>query len=325
MNDRPVISVIIPMYNVEKYIGKCLESVKRQSFKLFEVIIVNDGTKDNSKKIAQSVIANDNRFKIVDKINGGLSSARNYGIKISKGEYIIFLDSDDYVSEDYLLNLYNAIKTDKECDIAISRIMYVDEDCVPKKNTIPKKVQVVNTEITMSMMLLRKKYNHCAYGKLYKAYLWDDMIFPEGRLYEDYLTTYCIFNKVKKVAMVDSKDYYYLQRPGSIMHEHLSSRVLDIINVSDEVTEWIYQNNKEIYQAAKELRLATYLKTWQRILNSDSEDFSDKKKKIEHVINGNIKSCIFYLNTPIKDRVKFILYLISPSLFLRIYNRFTEV
>lgn len=316
-----LISIIVPMYNVEKYIEKCIISIKDQTYENYEVIIVDDGTKDNSNDKAYCAIGDDERFAIVHKENGGLSSARNHGLGFASGEYITFIDSDDHIGKDYLLNLYNAITQHPNCEIAMSRIRYTAEnEDIRSNDTKPPCIKVKSRNVAIRKMLLRDKYNHCAYGKLYRSRLWHGMAFPEGRLYEDYLTIYQIFSKVEIVALIDSIDYFYVQHSNSIMHENVSLRILDIINVTNEVTSWIYHNNREVYLPALELQMATYIKTLQKIRNYEKDSFMEFQLEIEKGIKTNFTKILLYRYTPCFDRIKLLLFGINKTLFFSLYD-----
>ena len=320
---KDLISIIVPMFNVEKYIEKCIFSLKEQTYKNFEVIIVDDGSKDESYYFANRAIDGDNRFRVFSKENGGLSSARNYGIKFAKGEFITFIDSDDYVCKEYLMHLYSAIRKNNECDISMSRIRYTAEKEKNNDNITKKySIETVKNDIAMKKMFLRDMFNHCAYGKLYKSYIWDNSSFPEGRLYEDYLTTYKIFMKSTKIALIDSEDYFYVQHKGSIMHDKVSLQTLDIINVSNEVTEWVKMNSFSLFLPALELQLATYMKTLHKIRSYDKTSFMDIQHKLEKYLKKKSIKVLFYKNTPVRDRLKILLFFINKHLFYVFYSLF---
>lgn len=322
---KDLISVIVPMFNVEKYIEKCIQSLKEQTYRNFEVIIVDDGAKDKSHALADRAIAGDARFCVVSKENGGLSSARNFGISYAKGEYITFIDSDDYVCKEYLMHLYTAISKNDECEISMSRIRYTQEnETINDNHNGMVSVEVVYKDIAMRKMFLIDKFNHCAYGKLYKAYIWENCSFPNGRLYEDYLTTYRMFTKADMVALVDSEDYYYVQHSGSIMHEKVSLRTLDIINVSKEVTGWVRENYSSLFLSALELQLATYMKTLQKIRRQDKMSFIDIQKELERYLKDNCLKILFYKYTPVRDRLKLLVFFINKYLFYMFYNLFAN-
>lgn len=309
------------MYNVERYIEKCITSIKDQTYENYEVIVVDDGTEDDSNEKAYCAIGDDERFVIVHKVNGGLSSARNYGLRFVNGEYITFIDSDDHIDKDYLLNLYNAITQHPDCEIAMSRIRYTAEnEDIWSNNIKPPRIKIKSGNVAIRKMFLRDGYNHCAYGKLYKSHLWHNRVFPEGRLYEDYLTTYQIFSKVEIVALVDSIDYFYIQHSNSIMHGNVSLRMLDIINVTNEVTSWIYHNNRKVYLPALELQMATYIKTLQKIRNYDKDSFIDIQLEIEKGIKTNFARILLYRYTPCFDRIKLLLFRANKTLFFLLYN-----
>lgn len=326
INNSEIISIIVPVFNVEKFIGRCIKSIRNQSYKNFEAIIVDDGSKDKSIEIAKKYIENDTRFVILNKVNGGLSSARNYGLDKIKGKYVVFIDSDDYVSEYYLDNLYSAITQDCEVDIAVSRIICVNEvgNEISERNETNKTTIISSDHMMKKMMLERTKYNHCAYAKLYKSEFWNDLRFPEGRLYEDYLTTYKQFSKARKIAIIDKQDYFYVQQKGSIMHMAVSNKTLSILDVSDEITEWIRINNSKLYYAALELQMATYLKTMQKILNVGNDRFIESQERINDFVKKYSKSLMLYKYTPMKDRIKIFLFNLNKSLFVRIYNKMEQ-
>lgn len=321
-NSSALISLIIPVYNVENYIARCIKSLKRQTYTNYEAIIVNDGSTDKSARIAEEIIGEDSRFKILNKTNGGLSSARNYGLDHIRGRYLTFVDSDDYVSENYLENLYKAITENKGVDIAVSRIIDVDEDGkeISSRNET-KKTKIVSSQVMIrKMMVERNRYNHCAYGKLYKSDLWSNFRFPYGRLYEDYLTTYMQFSKVENIVLIDSQDYFYVQQQGSIMHMPISEKTLSILDVSDEVTKWISDNNRELLMSALELQMATYLKILQKIYNNDKNKNIEQQNRIRDFIKKYSKQLLLYRYTPFRDRIKIILFNIDERVFINIYN-----
>lgn len=324
VSEKKLISIVVPAYNVENYIEKCLASINAQLYQNIEVLVVNDGSTDNTEKKIREFCEKDKRFVLLNKSNGGLSSARNYGIIHARGEYITFVDSDDYLEEHYVSDLYYALRENNESQIAMSKIRWFYEDEKIDKITSEFMSYVVNADIAMKRMMLRKGYTHCAYGKLYHISFWKNFNFPEGRLYEDYLTTYRLFSSAEKVVLIDRIGYNYLQRSNSIMHLEVSPKVLSIIEVADEVTAWVSTNVPKLKKYSQELQIANYLKIYYRIKMSQNGDYLMQVKQIEDYVNKNAMSILMLKDTPIKDRIKILLFLFNRSLFLKVYEKNTK-
>lgn len=221
------VSVIVPVYNVEKYIIKCLESVKRQSFDNFECLIIDDGSKDNSIELAEKYIKDDNRFKIYHKENGGLSDARNYGINLSKGEYLFFLDSDDYIADTLLADAYQMAKK-YDSDIVCFDMMYVYEDCRDNGISSGGDFEVTSYQENKSLIFI----NNSANNKLYKRTFLEDKRFIKGMWYEDLAVVPTWLARANNVSHVGKALYYYVQRSGSISHS-ADERIFDIYKAID--------------------------------------------------------------------------------------------
>ncbi len=221
------VSVIVPVYNVEKYIIKCLESVKRQSFDNFECLIIDDGSKDNSIELAEKYVKDDNRFKIYHKENGGLSDARNYGIDLSKGEYLFFLDSDDYIADTLLADAYQMAKK-YDSDIVCFDMMYVYEDGRDNEISSGGDFEVTSYQENKSLIFI----NNSANNKLYKRTFLEDKRFIKGMWYEDLAVVPTWLARANNVSHAGKVLYYYVQRSGSISHS-ADERIFDIYKAID--------------------------------------------------------------------------------------------
>lgn len=224
------ISVIVPVYKVEPYLRKCVDSVLNQTFNDFELILVDDGSPDNSGKICDEIAQADSRIKVIHQKNGGLSAARNTGIewvlKKSAAEYITFIDSDDWVEAEYLMELFRGITL----GVDISCVGYVNvfEDGVCHNCCLggtwqlesPERYWVGNGYVSATL----------AWGKLYRKELFANVRYPEGRINEDLFTTYRILFQVKKIAVREIPLYNYFHRNESIMHSSWSMRRLDAVD-----------------------------------------------------------------------------------------------
>ena len=219
-------SIIIPVYNVEKYITKCIESVKAQTLTDFECLIINDGTKDNSVEIASKAINGDDRFVIHHKVNGGLSDARNYGIAKAQGEYVFLLDSDDYIGETLLEDTYNMAKQ-YDSDIVCFDMMYVYED---DRESVSSggNFEVTNFKDNKDLIFI----NNSANNKVYRHSFLEGKEFVKGMWYEDLAVIPTWLAQANNVSHVAKPLYYYLQREGSISHS-ADPRIFDIYTSID--------------------------------------------------------------------------------------------
>lgn len=247
----PKVSVIVPIYNVEKYLEKCINSLLSQTLEDIQIILVNDGSKDNSGNIAKEYEKNNkNRVIYVEKENGGLSDARNYGLKYATGDFIAFLDSDDYIEKNDYEEMYNkAIEENAD---------YVECDFIwefPNKIRVDKQYPYKNKKEMLSFVRV------VAWNKLIKRQLITDnnLEFPKGLRYEDVEFTYKLIPFINKFAYVDKPFIHYVQREGSIANVQ-NERTAEIFTVLDNVIEFYKKNNiYEEYRNELEYNYARYL------------------------------------------------------------------
>lgn len=247
----PKVSVIVPIYNVEKYLEKCINSLLSQTLEDIQIILVNDGSKDNSGNIAKEYEKNNkDRVIYVEKENGGLSDARNYGLKYATGDFIAFLDSDDYIEKNAYEEMYNkAIEENAD---------YVECDFIwefPNKIRVDKQYPYKNKKEMLSFVRV------VAWNKLIKRQLITDnnLEFPKGLRYEDVEFTYKLIPFINKFAYVDKPFIHYVQREGSIANVQ-NERTAEIFTVLDNVIEFYKKNNiYEKYRDELEYNYARYL------------------------------------------------------------------
>lgn len=288
------VSIILPLYNVEKYVIKCLNSLKNQTLNSFEVIIVNDGSKDNSRYLCEKFIKDNdlNNFFIVDKENGGLSSARNYGLKFAKGKYVAFLDSDDYVNENTYELLLNALD---ENSIFVECGYYLTFE---------------NKEKTLNLNTFNNLEEYAAYGyvvawnKLIKRdFLINNNIqFIEGLYYEDINFFYNLLEKIEdynKIKHLNMPLIHYVQRNDSIMSDN-TNKLLDIIKIYSSLNDNKLSLSIE-YRASRNLNGA-FLKKALKIKNKEIK--KEVIKKYNDFLNKNFpswKKNKFYRKNNLKD------------------------
>lgn len=250
-----LISIIVPVYNIELYIEKCVTSILEQSYNNFEILLIDDGSTDKSGDICELLAAKDSRIKVFHKKNGGLSDARNYGLQYMKGEYVCFIDSDDYVDKDYLKKLYEAIQ-EEEADVSLCSFKLVDEN---KRELCSEVIRTPKKKITgkelLSEVLTSYGYQYVvAWNKLYKAELFFNLKFEKGKLYEDEFINFTLFYYCSKVAIVHDSLYCYTQRQGSIMQSSMSiEKITTKIELHNKRLKFYYDNNDiELYNKAKQ-------------------------------------------------------------------------
>lgn len=232
-----LISVIVPVYNVERYLEKCVNSIIQQSYENIEIILVDDGSTDRSGKICDELSLKDNRIQVIHKSNGGLSDARNAGLAVCTGEYISFIDSDDYISE-YFYEMFMKIFSEKNCDIIALKkgTDFWDGESVPDlaKNSSDYKVSYMPSKKALEMML----YQNIATGapfKVCRKNVWDNIRFPYGYLYEDVATTYKLFFESPNCAIIDADIYAYRRRKDSIIRQEFNEKKMVCLNIFDQL------------------------------------------------------------------------------------------
>ncbi len=230
---QDLISVVVPIYKVERYLKTCIDSILAQNYSNLEIILVDDGSPDNCGSICEEYALIDKRIKVIHKENGGLSDARNVGMSKAEGKYITFVDSDDIIDKHFIARLYENLVNAKAdiscCDLA--RIQSIDE--VKENQNV--KVEEFDGLSAIKETLYQRKIDNSACAKLYKIDLFDEIKYPKGKYFEDLDTTYKLFLKAKKIVATNEKLYYYIQREGSILHK-LNDRVInDLIEVIDSL------------------------------------------------------------------------------------------
>ena len=244
------ISVVVPVYNVEKYLEQCLNSIINQTFKDIEIICINDGSKDNSLKIIEEFAAKDKRIRVINKENEGISAARNQGMGLAQGEYISFIDSDDWIEENYLEALYTAAKK-YDSDIACSNIIRVTGKRHRKK--IIYKKEEFTTESDKKNELTKVPINSYVWNKIYKreSLLKSGVKFPVGRVYEDVIWCIKAIYYLNGVVTVPDAVYYYRKNPTSIMSTKSEQNAKDYALSEKEMLAFAKEHNIKILDGYK--------------------------------------------------------------------------
>ena len=309
---EPLISVIVPVYKVEQYLNKCVDSIINQTYKNLEIILVDDGSPDNCGKICDEYAGKDLRIRVIHKENGGLSDARNAGLDIANGEYIGFIDSDDYIAPEMYEKLYKRMLTDKS-DIAVCPLLYVNEyDSIlniPQNNTTHED-GIYNAKQFMTQMITYVT----AVNKLYKKFLWDNIRFPFGKLHEDEYVFHRITEKCHLISYIASPMYYYVQHNISIMNNKFNIKRLDIVGAYMDRIDCLLNNNW-LFAAERTMQNAiTLFFTAHKKLDLINTD----NRKALFALKKDLKRAYFKLlkhNISNRKKLSFSIFFINPWLY----------
>lgn len=316
MNKDYKVSIIVPIYNVEKYVAKCIDSLIGQTYSNIEIILVNDGSTDGSRGICEKYAHNDNRIKLINKNNGGLSDARNKGLDIATGEYVFLVDSDDYIDLN-TISLLIKKAGEYQADVVVCNYIHVLEKQgdLFSFETSADTVEVYDTGIDFYRQICdgKNRIGHCnlAWGKLYKTSLFKKIRYPFGKIHEDEWTTYKVLAEAKRTVYIDDILYYYLIRDGSIMRTKKPERDLHRIEAYEERYKFFEERNEDkiVYHTLSML-LGGYIIDYYKISNPDIRKMLYKKcKKLyrkERKRFGLVKRC------------QYCLFLTSPQIYKKL-------
>ena len=281
---RPLITVVVPVYNVEKYLSRCLESIINQSYQNLQIVLVDDGSQDSSGRICDEYESRDRRIQVIHQPNSGLAGARNAGLAVAKGEYIGFVDSDDRISIDMFETLFEEIKK-YDCDISICGRYLETED----GNIIPffdlTESIVMNNHDAIRKFLVSDHIDSAVWDKLYKINLFDEIEFPKCRyVSEDVPVIYKVLCRAQKIVHCGKPLYYYLVRSGSTSHSKYTDKSMGLYHYFKEVRDEVSVR----YPDLKEESNFYYLKSLLYLFYLIQEGCPDNK--VEKMIRNEIKT-----------------------------------
>ena len=245
-----MISIIVPIYNVEAYLERCVQSIFNQTYDNYELILVDDGSPDRSGEMCEQYAKQDNRVKVIHKENGGLSDARNAGLEVAKGEHIVFVDSDDWLAPHYLEYL---LKTAEETESDIVECEIVKTTGEPEEIVLEAEytVERFKTEEGLKLLIEDSVFHQYVWNKIYKREVIGNIFFEKGKTNEDEFWTYQIFGKARQVAKIGIPLYYYFQRGTSIMGVGYNIRRLDAIEAKSNRQKYIESRFPDLATIAK--------------------------------------------------------------------------
>lgn len=321
--DKPLISVILPIYNVEQYLEKCLSSLQQQTYVNFEALLVDDGSTDNSGAVCQRYSAKDSRFIYLYKANGGVSDARNYGLNKASGEYISFVDPDDYVTHDYLSYLMELLIANSGCISACNHWI-----CRGKR-------QKTNAQSDHSAEYfgLKEAYERISYhdtidvslwGKLYSRDIFESIRFPKGKIFEDTAVFAQILATGGGIVYGYKPQYYYQIRDKSITTLEFDEKKLHYIGATDAMCNVILQQFPELGEACLRRRVHARMSTL-RFMKVCEERFQEDKERIISFIKCNGKKVLKNKKTPTVDKIAIASLFLGESFFYWAWSIFCKL
>ena len=310
-----LISVIVPVYKVEKYLDRCIKSIVDQAYKNLEIILVDDGSPDNCPAMCDAWEKKDSRIKVIHKRNGGLSDDRNIGLAVAQGEYIAFIDSDDWVDVNYLYYMYRTIQK-TGVGIAACDIQIVEEGKTPLHVDISAKYRVCDAKEALSDILVGQGFRAVTWNKLYHRGYLEGEQFRVGKHHEDEFITYRILSKAEKLVYVDFPLYYYFQRSNSIMHT-MSIKRLDALDAYLERLAFLKTKFPKLYHRDKITFCNSCTFFYREGLRMNSPDQSDFLAKI---CNAR-KQVHFSVAEILQMTGKELIYVFGTGVFLDLFCR----
>lgn len=314
MND--LISVIVPVYKVEKYLDRCLKTIVSQTYSNLEIILVDDGSPDKSGELCDYWANEDKRIKVIHKKNGGLSSARNAGIEVATGEYLFFVDSDDWISKDAISSLVT-IATETGADI-VSGSYQIASDFVDKlvdKHNYAEMNREMALEYYLQVGMAKKISDYPAWGKLYKSILFESERFPVGQLYEDVATVYKLIKKSKKYVKSEKIIYFYFKNATSITHNKFKESDLDAIKIGKDLVMESETENECLKRLAKQKEIRGYFSCVCKMYTYGVDETVEQPDEIERMCIQTLKNNYYFLmksRMPLSRKIVLTSIIISP-------------
>ena len=297
-----LISVIVPVYKVEEYLCECLDSIINQTYKNLEIILVDDGSPDNCGKICDEYALKDSRIKVIHQQNGGLSAARNAGLDIANGDYIGFVDSDDYIELNMYEELYNSLN-ENNADMSACGI-----ECFGLKNKTESYGNRVLNNPDFLKLLLKDEITSYAVNKLYKKKLFSDIRFPAGKKFEDMAVLHLVAEKSSSTAATDKTFYNYRIRKNSITSSGLNSANADHMEAAHSRTERYKDTDYYIFAVTGEFKCLRQVVSDMSIVKQDKESYKKLFKESKQLYKICKKQLSFF------QRMISVLFFVSPKL-----------
>lgn len=300
--DKKLVSVIVPIYNIEPYLRRCVDSIISQTYKNIEIILVDDGSSDKCGEICDAYAAGDPRVKVIHKKNAGVSAARNSGLDAAEGEYISFIDGDDCVSGEFIEYLYKLL-TENDADVSICSFNYIKDENKINHSKDDGRVIVMDNEKLLFQALKAELFSNSPCVNLFKRRLFDELRFPEGKIYEDIPTILKAYSKCSKAVFGNRCFYTYCYREGSITKRDFEPEMLSSISFAEENFKWIIEKYPSLEKITQCRMFDQYFELLRVIKNKEDKIYSEMFNGLKSVR----RTAVFYRHSGFYRRGKAVL------------------
>ncbi|HIX02390.1 MAG TPA: glycosyltransferase [Candidatus Ligilactobacillus excrementigallinarum] len=315
------VSVIVPVYNVEKYLDRCIKSLVNQEFDRdeYEIILIDDGSTDNSGEMCDKFQKKNANVKTFHIENSGVSFARNYGIKLSKGKYITFVDPDDYVSLQYISILYDLVNLNNvKMGACGSNTVYKNEIKIDKPQNDSENIRLSNTKMMENIFIKKNNIGLAVWGKIFEKTLFDEIKFPNGKIYEDLLTLPFIIDKCDYIEISTKKEYYYCIREDSITTSSFNKNDYKYFEYINEIRSFIGQKYKSVLPSFESRCISDSFIIINKIIKAKNISKKEKINKLKNISKmlkskWNISEKNRYLT--IQMKINIWLFKLNPSIY----------
>lgn len=326
MQIEPLVSVIVPIYKVEKYLRQCVGSITDQTYRELEIILVDDGSPDNCGAICDEYAGQDERIRVIHQKNGGLSAARNAGLDIAKGDYIFFVDSDDWIASDTIQKML-AKYEETNADLVLCDIcpFYEADYSGVKKQASPLKAEVLGQKELIERLMQEAAWYYCvAVNKLYRKELLNKIRFPNGFIHEDEAIAHRIFEKCQTIAVIAEPMYYYRQTNGGIMASGVTIRSTDVLTAIADRLSCARANRWQNYESQLVQYYEEKFWEWYHLFSEDKGN--DKYiKRMEKSLSKALPSILNCDQIAVSHKLYLTLLRFSPKLFWAVYNSIRRI
>lgn len=314
--EQPLISVIVPVYNVACYLQRCLDSICKQTYPSLEILLIDDGSTDQSGDMCDAAASGDSRIRVVHKRNGGLSDARNVGICKATGDYLTFVDSDDSIALDMIEYLYSLTRKYRTDMALCSHTIFFDNG--KEINCGNGKEECLSAEECIGYMLYHRNVDTSAWAKLYKREVFSDISYPVGKLFEDIGTTYKTFIKCGRIACGYISKYNYYVRKSSIVRESFSMRKLDLLEMTDAMGDEVETRFPMLRKAVLRRRLYARFSSLNQM--EGVAGYDEEKEKILKFISAHAREVFFDSKAPLRDKAAIMCILFGEKFYFLMWH-----
>lgn len=319
MNSEPLISVIVPVYNVEQYLERCLQSIVSQTYARLEIIVVDDGSTDGCPSLCDQWAQRDSRICVIHKLNGGLSDARNAAMDVMKGELVTMIDSDDWIEPEYVSTLLKLMLA-TDADVTVGGWSEVDENgkIVGFVSNKEKKPMVYSRDQALNDIFYQKDLTHSAWGRLYRTELFNRLRYPVGMLYEDLAIAYTLYSRTSRVAQCFSPLYNYMQRSTSILGTFKPQRT-HVLDILDKLEKQVRNQEPKLLPAVQSRRLSAHFNIL--LLCPDKPEYESIRERCWNGIRQLRGHCFTDPHIRFKNRLGIVASVLGMNRFVKVFSR----